>query len=201
MTFTVPPLVAVENDVFELVTVADVELVLRTVCEVVVKVESVVSVVEVLVDSICVDVAVNVPVGELVVVTVVETVPVTRGVSVVEATTTGGAVVVVLVVVLKEVRMVVVWSRVWVEETVVVVGVTVNVALAMSPVVPVTVTLYVPLASEATVKEPDTTPPDTEHVGLEISPPGDEYIEQPVSPAAKFDPETVTLAPAVHIMP
>ena len=149
----VPPLVAVENDVFELVTVADVELVLRTVCEVVVKVESVVSVVE------------------------------------------------VLVVVLKEVRMVVVWSRVWVEETVVVVGVTVNVALAMSPVVPVTVTLYVPLASEATVKEPDTTPPDTEHVGLEISPPRDEYIEQPVSPAAKFDPETVTLAPAVHIMP
>jgi hypothetical protein len=61
---------------------------------------------------------------------------------------------------------------------------------------PVTATLYVPLAPEATVKDPDTTPPDTEHVEAdEISPVGDEDIEQlPVSPA-KFDPETLTLDP------
>jgi hypothetical protein len=61
---------------------------------------------------------------------------------------------------------------------------------------PVTATLYVPLAPEATVKEPDTTPPDTEHVGLEMSPVGDEDIEQLMSAATKFDPETLTLAPA-----
>ena len=42
VTFTVPLLVAVENEVLELVTVADVELVFRTVRRVVVKVESVV---------------------------------------------------------------------------------------------------------------------------------------------------------------
>jgi hypothetical protein len=117
--FTVPLLVVVENNVLELVTVADVELVLRTVCRVVVKVESVASVVEVLVDSIWVDVAVNAPVGELVVVTVVEMVPVIAGLCVVEATVTGGAVVVMLV---DELDVVVLWSRVVVEETIVVVG-------------------------------------------------------------------------------
>ena len=42
MTFTVPLLVVVENDVLELVTVADVELVLRTVDRFVVEVERVV---------------------------------------------------------------------------------------------------------------------------------------------------------------
>ena len=71
-----------------------------------------------------------------------------------------------------------------------------NVALAESPVVPVTVAVYVPLAPEATVKDPDTTPPDTEHVELEMSPLGNEDIEQLESPAAKFDPETSTFVPA-----
>ena len=42
VTVTVPLLVVVENEVLELVTVADVELVLRTVCEVAVRVERVV---------------------------------------------------------------------------------------------------------------------------------------------------------------
>ena len=73
-----------------------------------------------LVDNICVDVAVNVPVGELVVVTVVEMVPVITRLCV-EVTVTGEAVVVVLVDELDDVRAVVVWSRVWVEETIVVV--------------------------------------------------------------------------------
>jgi len=41
VTSTVPLLVVAENEVLELVTVADVELVLRTVCRVVVKVERV----------------------------------------------------------------------------------------------------------------------------------------------------------------
>jgi hypothetical protein len=123
VTCIVPLLVVVENDVLELVMVADVELVLRTVCRVVVKVETVVRLVEVPVDSICVDVTVNVPVGELVVVTVVETVPVTKGLCV-EVTVTGAPVVVALVDELDVVRVVVVWNRVWVEETVVaVVGV------------------------------------------------------------------------------
>jgi len=42
VTFTVPLLVVVENDVLELVTVADVVVVLRTICRVVVTVERVV---------------------------------------------------------------------------------------------------------------------------------------------------------------
>jgi len=75
----------------------------------------------VLVVSICVDVAVKLPVGELVVVTVVERVPVITGLCV-EVTVTGGAVVVVLEVVPEVVRRVVVWVSVRVEETVVVVG-------------------------------------------------------------------------------
>jgi len=75
----------------------------------------------VLVVSICVDVAVKLPVGELVVVTVVERVPVTTGLCV-EVTVTGGAIVVVLEVVPEVVRRVVVWVSVRVEETVVVVG-------------------------------------------------------------------------------
>ena len=119
MTCTVPLLVVVENDVLELVTVADVVLVLRTVCRVVVKVETVVPLVEVLVETICVDVAVNVPVGELIVVTVVEMVPVISGLCVVEAMITGGAVVLMVVDKVGDVRMVVVWSRVLVEEIVV----------------------------------------------------------------------------------
>jgi hypothetical protein len=80
----------------------------------------------VLVVSISVDAAVNVPVGEPVVVTVVERVPVITGLCV-EVTVTGGAVVVVLAVVLEVVRRVVVWVRVWVEETVAVVGLRVTI--------------------------------------------------------------------------
>jgi hypothetical protein len=73
----------------------------------------------------------------------------------------------------------------------------VNVPLPMSPVeAPVTVTVYVPLAAEATVKDPDIAPLDIAHVGSERSPLGDEDIVQLVSPGSKFDPETKTLAPA-----
>ena len=64
-----------------------------------------------LVVSICVDVAVNVPVGEPVVVTVVERVPVITGLCV-EVTVTGEALVVVLAVVPEVVRKVVVWVRI-----------------------------------------------------------------------------------------
>ena len=108
----VPLNVIVENDVLELAPVANaVALVWRVVCEVVVNDATVVRLVEVLVDNICVDMAVNVPVGELVVVTVVETVPVSTGLCVVEETVTRGAVVVVLVDELDN-AIVVVWSRV-----------------------------------------------------------------------------------------
>ena len=36
----------------------------------------------------------------------------------------------------------------------------VNVPVPMSPVVPVTITVYTPLAPGATVKDPDKVPPD-----------------------------------------
>lgn len=71
-----------------------------------------------------------------------------------------------------------------------------NVALAESLVgVPVTVTVYAPVATLATVKDPDAVPLDTVHAGLEMSPVGDEDIKQPVSLVAKFDPETNTFVP------
>jgi hypothetical protein len=47
--------------------------------------------------------------------------------------------------------------------------VTVNWAVAVSRVFPVTVTVYVPLAPEATLKDPDTNPADTVQVGLDES--------------------------------
>mgnify|MGYP001139469043 CR=1 FL=1 len=75
---------------------------------------------------------------------------------------------------------------------------TLNDAMPMSPVVPVTVTEYVPLASGATVNDPDTTPPATVQTGLDMrgGEEGDDEIVQPVSPAAKPDPVTKTFVPA-----
>ncbi len=74
-------------------------------------------------------------------------------------------------------------------------GGTVNVAVPKSPVLPVTVTVYVPLATPATTKVPDIAPPATVHTGLEINPGGDEVIAHPVSPPAKPEPVTKTLVP------
>ena len=70
-----------------------------------------------------------------------------------------------------------------------------NVARPASPVVPVIITEYAPVVPDATVKDPDIAPPATVHSGLEIKPLGVEDIVQPVSPAAKFVPETRTLVP------
>jgi hypothetical protein len=50
------------------------------------------------------------------------------------------------------------------------VEVTVSVALAASPLVPVTAMGYVPLVTEPTTKDPVTTPLDTEHVDDETNP-------------------------------
>ena len=72
----------------------------------------------------------------------------------------------------------------------------VNVALPVSPVVPVTVTVYGPLVPDAAVNDPDIAPPATVQSGLEIRPLGDDVIVQPVSPAAKFVPVTRTFVPA-----
>jgi hypothetical protein len=72
---------------------------------------------------------------------------------------------------------------------------TLNVTSPKSPVVPVIVTVYGPLVPDATVKDPDIAPPATVHSGLEIRPPGDEVMEHPVSPPAKFEPETRTVVP------
>lgn len=77
------------------------------------------------------------------------------------------------------------------------VGGMVNVADPKSPVLPVTVTVYVPLATPATMKEPDIEPAATEQVGpAEIRPGGVEENVQPVSAAAKPEPVTSTLVPA-----
>jgi hypothetical protein len=72
---------------------------------------------------------------------------------------------------------------------------TVKDALALSPDDPVTVTVYVPLPVPETVKEPDTTPAETVHAGLDMRPLGDEEIVHVVSPLAKFEPETETVVP------
>jgi hypothetical protein len=72
---------------------------------------------------------------------------------------------------------------------------TVNDATPVSPVLPVTVTVYSPLETPATEKDPDIEPPATLHSGLEVRPLGVEEIEHPVSPAAKFVPVTRTLVP------
>ena len=74
-------------------------------------------------------------------------------------------------------------------------GGTSNDALPASPVVPVTMTEYAPLVPPATVNDPDIAPPATVHSGFEIRPLGDEEIAQPVSPRAKFEPETRTFVP------
>ena len=65
-----------------------------------------------------------------------------------------------------------------------------NVTVPASPDVPVTLTEYDPLAPDATLNDPDTTPPDTVQTGFEIRPDGDAVIVQPESVKAKFDPET-----------
>jgi hypothetical protein len=72
----------------------------------------------------------------------------------------------------------------------------VNVALPVSPVVPVTVTVYGPLVPDATVNDPDIAVPATVQSGFEIRPLGDDEIVQPVSPTAKFVPVTRTFVPA-----
>lgn len=65
-----------------------------------------------------------------------------------------------------------------------------------SPDVPVTMTLYAPLAPAVTVNVPATVPPSNTHAGLEIRPLGSDDIEQPESLRAKLDPETDTGVPA-----
>lgn len=42
------------------------------------------------------------------------------------------------------------------------------------------------------MKDPDIVPATSTHDGVEINPLGDEVIAHPVSPAAKFEPETLT---------
>ena len=69
-----------------------------------------------------------------------------------------------------------------------------NSALPVSPVLPVTVTVYPPPGTFATTKDPDATPPaiwQTGFGGVEIRPLGDVVIiHGPSSPAAKPVPET-----------
>jgi hypothetical protein len=62
-------------------------------------------------------------------------------------------------------------------------GGTVNVANPESPKLPVTVTVYGPLETPATVKDPDIEPPATWHTGLEMRPPGDDEMPHPTSPS------------------
>jgi hypothetical protein len=82
-------------------------------------------------------------------------------------------------------------------------GGAVNDAAPLSPLgKPVTITEYVPLAPDATVNDPDTTPPDTVQIGFEISmgEEGDDEIVQLVSVASKPDPEITTLVPAPPVV-
>jgi hypothetical protein len=74
-------------------------------------------------------------------------------------------------------------------------GVTTNCACPESPALPVTVTAYAPVASDATVNDPDTRPADAVHEELANRLLGDEDIVQSVSLAAKLDPETATFVP------
>jgi hypothetical protein len=67
---------------------------------------------------------------------------------------------------------------------------------AASPDVPVTVSVYAPLAPDVTLNDPDMTPPDTVQTGFVTKPAGDDVIVQPESVKAKFDPEATTLVPA-----
>jgi hypothetical protein len=75
----------------------------------------------------------------------------------------------------------------------------VNVATPVSPVVPVTVTVYGPVAPDATTNEPAIDPPAIVHTGFEIRAGvrGLAEIVHPVSPAAKPDPEIRTFVPGV----
>ncbi len=79
---------------------------------------------------------------------------------------------------------------------------TVNVAEPKSPVMPVTVTVKVPLATPATTKEPDIEPPPMLHVGpAEIRPGGTEdNVQGPVSPALKPELVAKTLVPGRPIV-
>lgn len=73
----------------------------------------------------------------------------------------------------------------------------VNVATPVSPVVPVTVSVYEPFAPDATMKDPETTPPpDIAHAALVSRPLRLEDSVHVVSAASKFEPETRIFAPA-----
>jgi hypothetical protein len=76
-----------------------------------------------------------------------------------------------------------------------------NDAMATSPVEPVIVTKYAPLAPGATVNDPDATPPVTVQTGFEIrvGEEGDDVIAQLVSPEAR-EPETRTEVPAAPVI-
>jgi len=73
---------------------------------------------------------------------------------------------------------------------------TVNDADAVSPRVPVTVTVYGPVAPLATTKDPDIKPVGAIlHSGLAMSPIGVEEIAHPVSSVLKPEPVTRTFVP------
>jgi hypothetical protein len=78
---------------------------------------------------------------------------------------------------------------------------TVKGSVATSPAgVPVTVIVYVPLAPDATMNEPDIAPLATVQTGLDMRPVGDDVMVQPVSPVLKFEPEMRTFAPARPVL-
>lgn len=86
------------------------------------------------------------------------------------------------------------WPKTGLRTNVATVG-TVNDADAKSPMVPVTLTVYGPLAALATTKDPDILPPTTLHSGLEMRPLGVEEIAHPVSRTLKPLPVTRTFVP------
>ena len=73
---------------------------------------------------------------------------------------------------------------------------TLTVVIAESPMLPVTLTLYNPLGTEPMTKNPVKDPPDIEHVGDKTRLGVGEVIVQVVSPAAKLNPDTLTVVPA-----
>jgi hypothetical protein len=96
------------------------------------------------------------------------------------------------------VELVVVDEVVLVRLVVVVLGmleVTVKDALAESPVLPVTVIVYAPLATEPTTNDAVTSPPVTEHVGDVTRLGVVEDVVQVESTGLKLEPETVTTLP------
>ncbi len=88
------------------------------------------------------------------------------------------------------------WPKTGLRTNVATVG-TVNDADAVSPRVPVTVTVYGPLAPLATTKDPDMVPALTNklHSGLEMRPLGVEEIAHPVSARLKPEPVIRTFVP------